>query len=46
MKGKLRRWKQNVELVGKVKHDYLQEGDDFENQVRNRAHTRYTACTL
>jgi len=46
MKGKLRRWKQDVALVGKVKHDYLQEGDDFENTYRNMAKTRYNACTL
>ena len=46
MKGKLRRWKQDIELVGKVKHDYLQEGDDFENTYRNMAKTRYNACTL
>jgi len=46
MKGKLRRWKQDTALVGKVKHDYLLEGDQFENQVLYRAKTRYTACTL
>ncbi len=46
MKGKLRKWKQDTALIGKVKHDYLEEGDQFENQVMYRAKTRYTACTL
>ena len=46
MKSKLRKWKQDTALVGNVKHDYLEEGDQFENQVLYRAPTRYTACTL
>lgn len=46
MRSKLKRWKQDVALVGNLKHDYLQEGDDFENIVRNQAKTRYNACTL
>jgi hypothetical protein len=46
MKVKLKKWKQDVSLVGKVKHDYLYEGDQFENQVMYRAKTRYNACTL
>lgn len=46
MKGKLRRWKQDVELVGKVKHNTLEDVDYLEFGVRNRAPTRYTACTL
>jgi hypothetical protein len=45
MKGKLRRWKQDVELVGKVKHNTLEDVDYLEFGVRNRANTRYTACT-
>ncbi len=46
MKGKLRRWKQDVALVGKVKHNTLEDVDYLEFGVRNRAPTRYTACTL
>lgn len=46
MKSKLKRWEQNTALVGNIKHDYLQEGDDFENIVRNNANTRWTSCTL
>ena len=46
MKGKLRRWKQDTALVGKVKHNTLEDVDYLEFGVRNRANTRYTACTL
>ncbi len=43
--GTLKRWEQDVALIGKIKHDYLKEGDDFENTYRNMAKTRYNACT-
>lgn len=46
MRSKLKRWQQDTALVGNIKHDYLHEGDQFENQVMYRAKTRYTACTL
>ena len=29
MKSKLKKWQQDVALVGNIKHDYLQEGDKF-----------------
>ncbi len=45
LRGKLKRWEQDVALIGKIKHDYLKEGDDFENTYRNMAKTRYNACT-
>jgi len=45
MKSKLKKWKQDVALVGNIKHDYLQEGDQIENSVLYNAKTRYTACT-
>lgn len=46
LKCKLRKWEQDTALIGNIKHDYLQEGDDFENTYRNMAKTRYNACTL
>lgn len=46
LKSKLKKWQQDTALVGNIKHDYLLEGDQFENQVMYRAKTRYTACTL
>ena len=45
MKSKLKKWQQDVALVGNIKHDYLQEGDQIENSVLYNAKTRYTACT-
>ena len=45
LKSKLKKWEQDVALVGNLKHDYLREGDDFENTYRNMAKTRYNACT-
>jgi len=45
MKSKLKKWKQDVALVGNIKHDYLQEGDQIENSVLYNSKTRYTACT-
>ncbi len=45
LRGKLKRWEQDVALIGKIKHDYLKEGDDFENTYRNMAKTRYNAWT-
>ena len=46
LKSKLKRWEQDVALVGNVKHDYLLEVDQLENTVIYNAKTRYTACTL
>jgi hypothetical protein len=46
MKVKLKRWEQDVALVGNIKHDTLADVDYLEFGVRNRANTRYTACTL
>ena len=45
MKSKLKKWQQDVALVGNIKHDYLQEGDQIENSVLYNAKTRYNACT-
>lgn len=45
LRGKLKRWEQDVALVGKVKHDYLYEGDRLENSQMYNAKTRYNACT-
>ena len=45
LRGKLKRWQQDTALIGNIKHEYLYEGDQFENQVMYRAKTRYTACT-
>lgn len=45
LRGKLKRWEQDTAFIGNIKHDYLHEGDQFENQVMYRAKTRYTACT-
>ncbi|RLD63432.1 MAG: hypothetical protein DRI84_09665 [Bacteroidetes bacterium] len=45
MKSKLKKWQQDVALVGNIKHDYLIEGDKLENTYRDMAKTRYTACT-
>ncbi len=44
LKSKIKKYDERVKFVGNVKHDYLQEGDDFENTYRNLADTRYTAC--
>lgn len=46
LKYKLKKWEQDVSLVGNIKHDYLHEGDQFENTYRNMAPTRWTSCTL
>lgn len=46
LKSKLKKWKQDVSLVGNIKHDYLFEGDQIENSVLYNAKTRYNACTL
>lgn len=46
LKSKIKRHEAETHLVGNVKHDYLLEGDQFENQVIYRAKTRWTACTL
>lgn len=46
LKSKLKQYNNVVNMIGNVKHDYLHEGDQFENQVIYRAKTRYTACTL
>ncbi len=46
LKSKIKKYNDRVKFVGNIKHDYLQEGDDFENIIRNQARTRYTACTL
>jgi len=46
LKSRMKKYQHIVNMVGNIKHDYLQEGDDFENIVRNQARTRYTACTL
>jgi hypothetical protein len=45
LRGKLKRWEQDVRLVGNVKHDYLHEGDQLENSVMYNAKTRYNACS-
>lgn len=45
LKSKLKKWEQDVSLVGKVKHDYLHEVDQLENSVLYNAKTRYNACT-
>lgn len=44
LKSKIKQYKNVINMVGNVKHDYLFEGDQFENQVMYRAKTRYTAC--
>lgn len=46
LKSKLKKWNQDVSLVGNIKHDYLLEGDQIENSVLYNAKSRYTACTL
>lgn len=46
LKAKIKKHNAVTCLVGNIKHDYLQEGDDFENTYRNMAKTRYTSCTL
>lgn len=46
LKSKMKKYQHVINMVGNVKHDYLQEGDDIENCVRNGAKTRYNACTL
>ena len=45
LKSKLKKWEQDVSLVGKVKHDHLHEVDQLENSVLYNAKTRYNACT-
>ncbi len=46
LKSKIKQYDERVKFVGNIKHDYLQEGDDIENAIRNQARTRYNACTL
>lgn len=46
LKAKMKKYQNVVNMIGTVKHDYLLEGDQFENQVMYRAKTRYNACTL
>ena len=41
IEAKIRKYEAVISLIGNVKHDYLQEGDEFENTVRNHAPTRY-----
>lgn len=38
---KIKKYEGVISLIGTVKHDYLQEGDDMENTVRNNAPTRW-----
>jgi len=38
---KIKKYEGVISLIGTVKHDYLQEGDDIENTVRNNAATRW-----
>lgn len=45
LKSKLKKWEQDVSLVGKIKHDNLLEVDQLENSVMYNAKTRYNACT-
>lgn len=45
LKSKLKKWEQDVSLVGKVKHDNLLEVDQLENSVMYNAKTRYNACS-
>ena len=46
LKSKLRRWEQTTALIGNLKHDYLTEGDAFENHDYHQNKTRYDSCTL
>ena len=38
---KIKKYEGIYSLIGKVKHDRIQEVDDFENTVRNNAPTRW-----